>query len=238
MESAAEKSERKRQREKQRRSDLASAFDILANVLLQIEPGAQDKADNQRSGKLKTQGTHEADHDHSITRLDLIAETVDALTRLHLENTKLKNALRTRGGQAAIDEALQSAQPAAYSAATVSSAGLQQGMIYPTSAGGPCGQMYSTSTFPGHLSLTQYSQAAATTSVYSPNLKFAGAPKPPLLQQQGMSYEQLAHMALQQFSSTMTTGSSARNAEKIPYSSSPPRSGQPDKEKKQRKDGR
>jgi hypothetical protein len=111
MESATERSERKRQREKQRRSDLASAFDMLASVLLQIEPGAEEKGIVRAGRQVHLNDTSEADHSEqggqNITRLDLISETVDAIRRLHAENGKLKNALKARGGQAAVEEALQ-----------------------------------------------------------------------------------------------------------------------------------
>jgi hypothetical protein len=95
MESATERSERKRQREKQRRSDLAAAFDALANTLLQIEPGMASGRRSHPSGQ------------SSITRLDLIAETVEGIRRLHDENLRLKAALIARGGQSAVDDALQ-----------------------------------------------------------------------------------------------------------------------------------
>ena len=111
MESAVERSERKRQREKQRRSDLASAFDVLANILLEVEPGADEEGIGQGSRKSSVHDSGEIDHTdpagQTITRLDLIGETVEAIRRLHTENTKLKNALKARGGQAAVDEALQ-----------------------------------------------------------------------------------------------------------------------------------
>ena len=111
MESAAERSERKRQREKQRRSDLASAFDVLANILLQIEPRSDEAGIGQEGRKSSVQDSGETDHSDSggqnITRLDLIGETVEAIRRLHSENTKLKSALMARGGQVALEEALQ-----------------------------------------------------------------------------------------------------------------------------------
>ena len=111
MESATERSERKRQREKQRRSDLASAFDVLANILLEVEPGTDQEGVGQDGRKSSVHDSGELDHadpaGQTITRLDLIGETVEAIRRLHTENTKLKSALKARGGQAAVDEALQ-----------------------------------------------------------------------------------------------------------------------------------
>jgi hypothetical protein len=108
MESATERSERKRQREKQRRSDLAAAFDALANTLLQIEPGMASGRRSHPSGP-DTSDTDNADMvgQSSITRLDLIAETVEGIRRLHDENLRLKAALIARGGQSAVDDALQ-----------------------------------------------------------------------------------------------------------------------------------
>lgn len=112
METAADRCERKRQREKQRRSDLASAFDVLANILLQVEPGADTDNEGQHVRKRSLDDMNEADSaelagQSNITRLDLIVETVEAIRRLHSENVKLKNALKVRAGQAAIDDALQ-----------------------------------------------------------------------------------------------------------------------------------
>jgi hypothetical protein len=97
---AHQKMERKRQREKQRRTNLSAAFDRLANVLLHVEPGSAAKGVGQ------AQAGHTDSGLQSTTRIDLLAETVEAIRRLHNENTKLKSALNAIGGQAAVDEAL------------------------------------------------------------------------------------------------------------------------------------
>lgn len=95
-ENTSKKSERKRQREKQRRSDLANAFDELANLLSRIEPDDLDASSNSRRRRRRNSADDgaEADADAAgMTRLDLIGRTVDALRRLHRENAELRQNL-------------------------------------------------------------------------------------------------------------------------------------------------
>jgi hypothetical protein len=103
-EPTSKKSERKRQREKQRRFDLANAFDELALLLGRIEPEDLDSSSGSR--KRKKRNGDEPDIDPAdaagMTRLDLIGRTILAIRRLHGENHELKQALaqqhRSRGG--------------------------------------------------------------------------------------------------------------------------------------------
>jgi len=89
----SKKSERKRQRERQRRFDLANAFDELASILAQVDPDDPENASNRQRRRRKS-GVEPADLDNAdntgTTRLDLIGRSVEALRRLHQENTELK----------------------------------------------------------------------------------------------------------------------------------------------------
>lgn len=91
------RSERKRQREKQRRIDLSKAFDDLAALMVAIEPEAGD-ADADAKKKRKKSG--DGDEASGITRLERIERAMNILKRLHRENEELKATvanLRERG---------------------------------------------------------------------------------------------------------------------------------------------
>jgi hypothetical protein len=95
----SKKSERKRQRERQRRSDLANAFDELSSLLADIEPDDSDSGSNRRrrrkseGGAISTADLDQAADNSGMTRLDLIGRSVEALRRLHGENTELKRVV-------------------------------------------------------------------------------------------------------------------------------------------------
>ena len=102
-ESTAKKSERKRQREKQRRSDLANAFEELGQLLSQIDP---EDSDNQHNRRRRRRSGGGDDFDNTgetagMTRLDLIGRTIDALRRLHQENTNLRRTVEKQRRDAA-----------------------------------------------------------------------------------------------------------------------------------------
>lgn len=110
-EPTSKKSERKRQREKQRRFDLANAFDELAALLSRIEPEDLDASQNSRRRKKKNSEEPELDPADAagMTRLDLIGRTIDAIGRLHRENLELRQTLEhsrrnNRGGSAGDDK--------------------------------------------------------------------------------------------------------------------------------------
>jgi Helix-loop-helix DNA-binding domain len=87
------KSERKRQREKQRRSDIASAFDELSSLLSQIDPEDTEVVPNRRRRR-KAGEVAEVDADTSgLTRLDLIGRTAEVLRKLKRENEDLRKQL-------------------------------------------------------------------------------------------------------------------------------------------------
>lgn len=80
----SDKGERKRQREKQRRSDLASAFEELQMALSRIEHGC-----DAYGRPIKMDRNAET----PVTRLGLILQTTETLQRLHHENVHMRYAL-------------------------------------------------------------------------------------------------------------------------------------------------
>ena len=92
------RSERKRQREKQRRSDLSSAFDELAAFIAHVEPesGVVDL-----DGKKKRKKSSDVEDSSGVTRLELIGRALKVMKRLHRENGERKQIISTmqeRGG--------------------------------------------------------------------------------------------------------------------------------------------
>jgi hypothetical protein len=110
QEPTSKKSERKRQREKQRRFDLANAFDELASLLARTEPEDLDSSSGSRKRKKRNADESEIDPADAagMTRLDLIGRTIDAIRRLHNENLELRQELehqrRSRGGGSGDDK--------------------------------------------------------------------------------------------------------------------------------------
>lgn len=91
------RSERKRQREKQRRSDLSNAFEELATMIVTIEPESADQDSDNKKKRKKSEG----DDISGITRLDLIGRAVRIMRRLHAENEERKRMIagtREKGG--------------------------------------------------------------------------------------------------------------------------------------------
>ena len=83
------RSERKRHREKKRRSDVNKGFDELMTLLLEIDPSVRAEAEERaRRGQWKGQlGAHE---DNLLSRVDLISRAVEVLRRIHRENEERK----------------------------------------------------------------------------------------------------------------------------------------------------
>ena len=95
---STKRSERKRQRGKQRRSDLSNAFDELAAFISQVEP---DAVEMDGDGKKKRKKSGE-DESSGITRLDLIGRALQIMKRLHRENEERKRIIAgmdEHGGQ-------------------------------------------------------------------------------------------------------------------------------------------
>jgi hypothetical protein len=95
---SAKQQQRRRElaeREKQRRMDLANAFDELAAMLSKIEPNEEEEEEEEEivnGNKRRKRGpVSETEADTlGMNRLDLIGRTIDTLRRLHEENTDLK----------------------------------------------------------------------------------------------------------------------------------------------------
>jgi hypothetical protein len=107
------KSERKRQRERQRRSDLATAFDELASLVGQIDPdeaSTAPKRRRQRKGSLgeaaggSDVASVSAEDPSAMTRLDLIQRTIEVLRRLQRENALLRQRVEQSGRSEADNE--------------------------------------------------------------------------------------------------------------------------------------
>jgi len=95
------RSERKRHREKKRRSDVNKGFDELMTLLLEIDPSVRAEAE-ERARRGQWKGQLGAQEDNLLSRVDLISRTVEVLRRVHRENEerKLIIASLTRGGAA------------------------------------------------------------------------------------------------------------------------------------------
>jgi len=93
------RSERKRHREKKRRSDVNKGFDELMTLLLEIDPSVRAEAE-ERARRGQWKGQLGAQEDNLLSRVDLISRTVEVLRRIHHENEerKLIIASLTRGG--------------------------------------------------------------------------------------------------------------------------------------------
>jgi hypothetical protein len=87
----SDKGERKRQREKQRRTDLAIAFEELQAIINTIEP----LSERRRSASTSS----EADSGTQFTRLDLIRKSTEALRKIHYENMELRRMLGSKMGE-------------------------------------------------------------------------------------------------------------------------------------------
>lgn len=95
---ATKRSERKRQREKQRRSDLSNAFDELAAFIVQVEPESGDQDADVKKKRKKSDGGEDAS---GITRLELIGRALRIMRRLHTENEERKRiiiGIQEKGG--------------------------------------------------------------------------------------------------------------------------------------------
>jgi hypothetical protein len=82
----SDKGERKRQREKQRRSDFASAFEELQALLDVIEPDS----DGYKVPSVDSDTTTPS------TRLDLVRQTTETLRRIYYDNVEMRRLLNTR----------------------------------------------------------------------------------------------------------------------------------------------
>jgi hypothetical protein len=93
------RSERKRHREKKRRSDVNKGFDELMTLLLEIDPTVRAEAE-ERARRGQWKGNLGAHEDNLLSRVDLISRTVEVLRRIHRENEERKQIIAslTRSG--------------------------------------------------------------------------------------------------------------------------------------------
>jgi hypothetical protein len=93
------RSERKRHREKKRRSDVNKGFDDMMNLLVEIDPKVRVEAE-ERARRGQWKGSIGAQEDNLLSRVDLITRTVDVIRRVHRENEERKVIIveLTRGG--------------------------------------------------------------------------------------------------------------------------------------------
>ena len=87
--SSMSRSERKRYREKKRRSDVNKGFDDLMNLLIEIDPDVKAEAE-ERARRGQWKGNMGAQEENLLSRVDLIGRTVSVLRRLHQENEQRK----------------------------------------------------------------------------------------------------------------------------------------------------
>lgn len=99
------RSERKRHREKKRRSDVNKGFDDLMTLLLEIDPTVRTEAE-ERSRRGNWKGTYGAE-DNLLSRVDLIDRAVEVLRRIHCENEDRKlmisSLTRSKGSEGSLD---------------------------------------------------------------------------------------------------------------------------------------
>lgn len=86
------RSERKRHREKKRRSDVNKGFDELTTLLLEIDPTVRAEAE-ERARRGQWKGNFGAQEDNLLSRVDLISRAVDVLRRVHSENEERKQII-------------------------------------------------------------------------------------------------------------------------------------------------
>lgn len=90
------RSERKRHRERKRRSDVNKGFDELMSVLLEIDPDVRAEAEEKAiKGQWKGIGRDGSSEDNMLSRVELIGRAVEVLRRVHTENEERKQIIAT-----------------------------------------------------------------------------------------------------------------------------------------------
>jgi hypothetical protein len=86
------RSERKKYREKKRRSDVNKGFDELLTLLIRVDPDLKGEIEEQEKAKKhQSKSSHSVDGDnHVLNRVDLISRTTIALGRMHRQNQEQK----------------------------------------------------------------------------------------------------------------------------------------------------
>ena len=86
------RSERKRHREKKRRSDVNRGFDELMALLLEVDPAVKADAE-ERAAKGQCKRVLGAHEDNLLSRVDLISTAIKVLKRVHYENERNKKII-------------------------------------------------------------------------------------------------------------------------------------------------
>jgi hypothetical protein len=86
------RSERKKYREKKRRSDVNKGFDELMALLMRVDPGLKAEIEEQeKAKKYQSKVSQSTDGDnHVLNRVDLISRTTMALERMYRQNQEQK----------------------------------------------------------------------------------------------------------------------------------------------------
>jgi hypothetical protein len=86
------RSERKKYREKKRRSDVNKGFDELMALLIRVDPGLKAEIETQEKSKRhQNKSCHSTDADnHVLNRVHLISRTTMALGRMYRQNQEQK----------------------------------------------------------------------------------------------------------------------------------------------------
>lgn len=96
------RSERKKFREKKRRSDVNKGFDELMSLLVRVDPAIRTEMEEQERGKKNFNKTsHSLEGDNlALNRVDLISRTVTVIARMHRQNEDQKALIAelTQGG--------------------------------------------------------------------------------------------------------------------------------------------
>jgi Helix-loop-helix DNA-binding domain len=102
------RSERKRHREKKRRSDVNKGFDDLTSLLWEIDPTMRVEAE-ERATRLQTKGQSVGPPEAALlSRVDLISRATQLLRRLYHENEQNKNIISSLTRQGLIGSSVVS----------------------------------------------------------------------------------------------------------------------------------
>jgi hypothetical protein len=91
MNANAKDKERKRQREKARRVELAKAFDVLGSLVAEVEVDTNEDSAAANRKKARTSGPEE--DTSGLTQLEVVQKANTTMRRLHEENKTLKQEM-------------------------------------------------------------------------------------------------------------------------------------------------
>jgi hypothetical protein len=103
------RSERKKFREKKRRSDVNKGFDELMSLLVKVDPTIKAEMEEQEKCKKNyNKASHSSEGENlALNRVDLISRTVTVIARMYRQNEDQKALIAelTQGGEADSDAA-------------------------------------------------------------------------------------------------------------------------------------